>query len=298
MSAPLTPGVAFKLVLTCAFWGGAFIAARHLAQQMPHMTAATGRFVCALVPLFVYARLTGVLAWPNRRQVLGTLAMGATGVFLYNLFFFGGLAHVPAGRGALIVALSPVITLLAVKALARAPLGWRELAGVLLSLAGAVVVVTRGDFGPALSHAVGRGEWLIFCAILAWVAYTLITRHALAGMGAVAATAWSTLWGTLMLAAAVPFELAGGAPVAPDALSWLGMAYLGLFGTALAFVWYNQGVQAIGPARTVLFTNLVPVFAVLFSVLLLDEPLLVSAVLGGLMVVGGVTLANLQRPPR
>jgi drug/metabolite transporter (DMT)-like permease len=293
--APLTPSIVLKLIATCAFWGGAFIAGRHIAQQMPHFTAATGRFLFAAIPLLLYAHLRGELTLPSRRQLLGTALMGATGVFLYNLFFFGGLAYLPAGRGALIVALSPVLTLLTVKAIARTPLVMREVAGVLLSLSGAAVVITRGDLGSALAHAVGRGELLMFLAIVAWVAYTVITRYAVRGMSAIAATAWSTLWGTLMLAAAVPFELAGGVQVAPDLLSWVGMAYMGLCGTALAFVWYTEGVQAIGPARTVLFTNLVPVFAVLFSVVLLGEPLLISALVGGLMVVSGVTLANFQR---
>jgi len=127
---------------------------------------------------------------------------------------------------------------------------------------------------------------------VAWVAYTIIGKRALEGLSATAATAWSTLWGTLMLAVPALAELAGGAVSWPDSVSWLAMAYLGVCGTALAFVWYNQAVAAIGPARATLFTNLVPVFAVIFSVIFLGERPVLASLVGGAMVVSGVFLAN------
>jgi len=112
-------------------------------------------------------------------------------------------------------------------------------------------------------------------------------------MTALAATAWSTLWGTMMLALPAAFELAAGRATSwPDPASWIAMAYLGLCGTALAFVWYNEAVATIGPARATLFTNLVPVFAVVFSVVLLGERPVVASLLGGMLVVCGVYLAN------
>ena len=68
--------------------------------------------------------------------------------------------------------------------------------------------------------------------------------------------------------------------------------YLGAGGTALAFVWYARGVKTLGPARTAVFNNLVPVFGVLAGALLLDEPLAASLLLGGMIAVAGVSLTN------
>ena len=79
------------------------------------------------------------------------------------------------------------------------------------------------------------------------------------------------------------------------------IVYLGAFGTVIAFIWYYQAVQAIGPARTAVFNNLVPVFAVTFGVLLLGEQLLSSMLVGGAMVIVGVMLTNRRvgaAPPR
>jgi drug/metabolite transporter (DMT)-like permease len=67
---------------------------------------------------------------------------------------------------------------------------------------------------------------------------------------------------------------------------------LAIFGTVIAFVWYYEGVKAIGPSRTAVFNNLVPVFGIVFGALLLHEPILMSMIIGGTLVITGVTLTN------
>lgn len=76
---------------------------------------------------------------------------------------------------------------------------------------------------------------------------------------------------------------------------WFSLAFLGLLGTALAFVWYYEGLRQLGAARTVVFNNLVPVFAVLISWLVLNEPLNLSLIIGGVMAIAGVFLVNRVR---
>jgi drug/metabolite transporter (DMT)-like permease len=78
--------------------------------------------------------------------------------------------------------------------------------------------------------------------------------------------------------------------------AWTALAFLGVFGTGVAFVWFYEGVRRLGTARTAVFVNLVPVFAIAFGVLLLGETLEPSMVVGGLVVVGGVWLIN-RNPP-
>ena len=72
----------------------------------------------------------------------------------------------------------------------------------------------------------------------------------------------------------------------------VGLAFLGLFGTALAYIWFYDGVQTIGPARSAVFVNLVPIAAIALAVLLLGEPLERSMVVGGSLVVAGVFVIN------
>ena len=73
---------------------------------------------------------------------------------------------------------------------------------------------------------------------------------------------------------------------------WLALAYLGVIGTVVAFVWYYDGIRTIGATQTSIFTNLIPVFAVILSVVILKEKVSWYTWIGGLMVVGGVLWVN------
>lgn len=294
---PALGGIYARLVLTTAFWGGTFIAGRFLAQGMPHFTAATLRFLFALLGLLVFQRFSGAVARQalTRRQHLAIFALGATGIFAYNAGFFASLGRIPASRVSLMVAASPILTLIAVQLIERGRWSAQLVAGVALSFVGVLLIVSHGEPASLLHGALGLGELYFFGAVVAWVAYTLVIRYFLQGVPALTMTLGAAAWGVLLLGLPALGELAAGAVRWPSLAQWGALAYLGLCGTTLAFVWYNRAVGVIGAARATQFTNLVPVFGVLLSVLLLGESLALSGVLGGAMVIAGVLLANRPR---
>jgi len=285
-----------KLVLVALFWGGTFIAGRVLAPVLPPMTAATGRFAIAAALLYLLARrVEGGLPRLDRAQWLTTAALGLFGMFIYNLCFFGALSRMPAGRTALFVALNPTITALAAALLLRERLGAVKWLGIALAFAGVAIIITRGEPLNALhdlSQSVGMGELLMFCGISSWAAYTLIGRVALKGLSPIAATTYASFWGLAFLACGALFELPGVDWSRVGWQAWAGIAYLGAIGTVVGFVWYYEGVKAIGPSRTAIFNNLVPVFGVALSAVLLGETILASMVIGGLITIAGVMLTN------
>ena len=285
-----------KLLAVALFWGGTFIAGRIVAPQIPHMTAAALRFMVACALLVPLAwKVEGGLPKLNRAQLHATFALGATGIFLYNICFFAALERMPAGRTALFVALNPIVTALILAALFGERLGARRRIGIFIAFVGASVVITKGDLGGAIadfSQSVGQGELFMICAICGWAAYTIIGRHALKGLSPIAATTYASLWGLLLLMCGASTEWH---QFEPRHLSWQVLAallYLGAVGTVIGFVWYYEGVKAIGPARTAVFNNLIPVFGIGLGALLLGEPILISMVAGGILVIGGVLLTN------
>ncbi len=260
------------------------------------MTIATGRFVVAAVILIIVAyRVEGGLPKLTRSQFFSTLALGLTGISIYNVFFLAALERMPAGKTALLVAMSPILTGISVTIILKERLGWHRWAGLIFAFVGVVTIVTKGDVLHAtqsIISAFGWGEFFMMTAIVSWVAYTLISRFALKGLSPIAATTYATLFGTVFLLIGAAFELP---QLTTEMLTWKNAGaifYLGSFGSALAFIWYSEGVKTIGPARTVAFTNLVPVFGVLLGFLILSEPILPSMVIGGGIVIAGVTLTN------
>jgi len=288
-----TRGTYAKLVAVPAIWGGTFIAGRILALAVPAAVGSLLRFVVAVVALLAAAWwLEGGLPRLTRRQLVGTVLLGFTGIFAYNLFFLGALARLPASRTSLIIALNPIVTIAAASLLLGERMSARRWLGVAVALGGVWIVVSRGDVLGSVSGAVGLGELLMFGGVCSWAAYTLIGRRVLEGLTPLAATTWASLWGVALLAiAALPHVryVGIGDLTLPVVLSVL---YLGVLGTAVGFVWYYQAVQRLGAARTVIFNNLVPVFGATFGVLLLGEPLLPSMLLGGAIAVAGVMLVT------
>ena len=285
-----------KLFLVAFFWGGTFVAGRWLVGSVHPYSAAFFRFAIASVLLLLVTwRREGRLASLSLQQLLAVGALGLTGIFAYNLFFFQGLSLIGAGRAALIIALNPVFITLTSALIHKEGLPARRLLGILLSVCGAILVITRGQPQLIFEGGIGRGELLIFGCVISWTLYSVIGKTAMRGLSPLSAVCWSSLFGTAFLL--IPALMQGSFAEALhfSAGAWLAIGYLGLFGTVVGFLWYFQGIRAIGPSRAAVFINFVPVNGVLLATLLLGEALTLSVLAGGALVVTGSYLANSAR---
>ncbi len=286
-------GLVIKLILVAIIWGGTFIAGRVVTAEMPSASAALWRYVVASGALLVaLLGLEHALPSLSPRQWIGIALLGATGVFAYNLCFMQGLKTVPASRASLIIALNPAMTAVGAAVFLKEHLTRRKIVGIVLALLGAATVITHGRPAAVLDGAVGVGEVLIAGCVVSWVAYTLIGKRMLADLSPLAASTYAAWAGTLMLALAT---LASGETLLPPHASiaaWIGIAFLGVLGTAVAFVWYYEGLLELGAARAAVFINLVPVSAVALGVLLLGEALEPATIVGGVLVIAGIAMLN------
>jgi drug/metabolite transporter (DMT)-like permease len=278
-------------------WGGTWIAGRVIAQEVAApLAVAALRFALAGLVVAAFALGSGRrLPLPATPKAWGVIAgLAFTGVFLYGLCFFYGLQHIAAGRGALVVALNPVIVALLAWLFGQERMNLHKGLGITLALLGCLTVIGNGDPQALLEGEVGLGEWLILGCALSWASYTFIGRRLAQSLPALAVTLYASLLGALFLGLAA---LVAG-PIEPGAWSprvWSAMAFLAIGGTALAYTWFTAAVHQIGVARASVFINLVPVFAVLQASVLLDERLGMPVLVGGLLVITGVWLTSQQK---
>ena len=274
------------------FWGGTFIAGRNVAQQMGPFSAAFLRFAIASLCLILLAlNSNNRLERPRRQHIIPLILLGLTGVFSYNYFFFKGLKLIEAGRAAIIVATNPVFIALFASLIFKERMTYTRFFGICMSVFGAIVVITKGHPGLILSGGLGWGELFIFCCVASWAAYTLLGKAVLAGLSPFTAVTYSTVIGALLLLA--PAVIEGLIPAWPYTVSvWMNVSYLGVLGTVVAFVWFYQGIQKIGPTKAGLFINFVPISGVIMAYLILHEPLTWSLVAGVVLVSTGVYLTN------
>lgn len=283
-----------KLIGAMFMWGGTWIAGRIVAQELVAPLAAPAvRFLLAGIVLAGFALATeGRVPRPQSGAEWGIVSgLAITGIFLYALCFFYGLKHITAGRGALVVALNPVVVALAAWFLGQERMTPAKGAGAAIALAGCLTVIGNGDPFALVHGAVGIGEWLIIGCVLCWTAYTFIGRRATQTLSPLGATLWASLLGALLLG--VTALIQGGTDLREwSAAVWASVAFLAIGGTALGFTWFADGVKRLGAARASAFVNLVPVFAVLQAAILLDERLGFAVLGGGLLVIAGVWLTT------
>ncbi len=282
-----------RLIAVPAIWGGTFVAGKIVVTSLTPLMGSFARYSIACAALLVAAFvIEGGLPKLSVRQWLATFVLGLFGVFAYNLFFMGALARLPASRAALIIALNPAITIAISSVVFNERLGLRRWAGVLVALLGVAIVVSRGDFRSFTGGGVGTGELFMFAAVISWAVYTVLGRKVLGGLSPLAATNYAALWGTLLLGAVAAPHFDTLQAVHFDWRMIVSLFYLGVLGTALAFVWYYMSVKKVGASSTSIFNNLVPVFGVAISVALLGEPLLVSMLIGGAIAIAGVLMVS------
>jgi drug/metabolite transporter (DMT)-like permease len=282
-----------RLIAVPAIWGGTFVAGKFVVSVISPLMGSLGRYVVACVALLLAAFvLEGGLPKLTRQQWLSTFILGLLGVFAYNLFFMGALERLPASRAALIIALNPVITISISALLLGDRLSPRRWFGVAIALTGVWIVISRGDVVSIASAGVGWGELFMLAAVTSWALYTVIGRKVLTGLTPLGATNYAALWGTLLLTlvAAPHFSEIHAAQF--DWRMITALLYLGICGTALAFVWYYTSIKKVGTAVTSIFNNLVPVFGVAIGVAVLGEHLLPSMLIGGAVTICGVMMVS------
>lgn len=288
-------GTYFSLVLTMLFWGGTFIAGRALAGSVPPATAAFFRFAIATLALLVLCRIIdGRITFPRPRLWFPLFVLGLTGVFSYNICFFTGLQYIEAGRASLIIALNPLAITLFATLLMKEVLTLRQLTGVLISLTGAIFVISNGHPGSIFSGGFGKGELLILGCVASWATYSLVGRSVLKTLTPLAAVFYSSAIGCLLLLVPAIREGSFSPFVIPSLVDCVSLVFLGLCGTAIGFSLYYQAIRKIGATRSGVFINLVPFFSILLSWVILGEAIKPAVLSGGLLLLAGVTLTNLQ----
>ncbi len=290
--------VYFKLVVTAIVWGGTFIAGRIVSFQAQPFSAAFLRFLIASIVLLIFLARSSTDSLRIGLSQLGRLSLlGLTGVFLYNYFFFAGLETVSAGRASLIIATNPAVIALLAALLFGEQLTAVKTIGIFLSIAGAMVVISRGDPLGLLGSGLGRGELYILACVAAWVSYTLLGKWVMSELSPMVAVTYSCLIGTVMLIVPAVGEGVFAHMWHYATAVWMSLFFLGLFGSAVGFFWYYEGIRAIGASRAGVFINIVPISAIVLGFLILGEAIDASLVVGAVLVSIGVYLTNRTPTP-
>ena len=285
--------VYIKLFLATLFFGSTLVAGRVISANLPPFTSAFLRFSIASIFLIVFVfKKYGKFPRINFSQIILIICLGMTGIAGYNFFFFSGLKSITASRTAMIISLNPsVITILSIL-IFKDKFTKVKFAGIILSLVGALIVISRGNLQEVFRGKIGLGELFILGCVISWAIFSVLGKIIMKQLKPIIAITYSCLAGTLILL--VPAFLEGELfdSAHYNLVVWSSIFVLSFFGTTLGFTWFYEGINKIGPVRAGIFINFVPVFATALAVLILNEPLYPSLIIGAVFVLSGVFLNN------
>jgi len=270
-------------------WAANFVVVKGAIATVPPIGFAFVRFLVAGLVLLAILRLREGSAGIPRTLIVPLALLGGLGFGIYQILWASALTVTTAGTSALLVATTPIWTVLVAVAMRTEAPHRARFVGAAVGFAGvALVVAARGiDLGGA-----GVGDLATLGAAVCWGSYLALSAPLLASFSPLRLTTWAILFGTAVLAIPGSAQLAegGGGWVSPEAL--LAIAYSGIIAGGLANVLIFRAIAVVGPSRVANLQLLVPALTVLFAALALGEPILAGQVLGGAVIVAGILIAR------
>ncbi len=241
------------------------------------------------------SRLSTVVYTPEpitRRDWLSLLGLGIVGHFLYQYFFIGGLARTTVANSSLMLAATPVVIALISAAMGQERISRLHWFGAALSLAGIYIVIGQG---VSLEGSTITGDVMMFVAVCCWAIYTLGARELIQRHSPVGVTGISMAIGTAIYVPVMTPNLLRTDWSTVGSATWIAIIYSALFALCVAYTIWYIAVREIGSARTSVYSNLVPIVAMLTAVVFLGEHLTAARLAGAAAVLVGVALTRVGK---
>ena len=292
------------MVLVVFSWGMAWAVGRILALGLPPMTGAWLRYVLTMVLFYLWflgrALKGNDVNWlPTGRQTWRTVTLIAiTGVLGYQLFFMNGMRFTAAGDASLIITFNPVFTVLLAAPMLGQQITRKMFVGLFCGFIGVAVVTGWSPNTDIPFEDRILGDFMILLASLNWAMTTNNTKRMMEQRnGEQKATTleivvWYSLIGTVLLTPFAAWETWQHGIPEPTLTDWYAIIYLAAISTVLAYYWFAIGVEKLGATAAASYIFLMPVFGVLGGVILLDENIGWTLLLGFILIVVGVRVVQ------
>ncbi len=269
-------------------WSVSFAATKTAFSAFPPFGLGMARFLLPALLIALFLLATGKFRLPEKKDVKYFLWSGFFGITAFYALENNALRLNTASDAALINSSFPAITMLLDRIIFKNPISLRSSLGVLIAMSGIFFIVSAQP--PSVVAPDNRllGNIFMILVGISWAGYNFTTR-ALVGKYPMPVVSMYQFWaGALLFIPLLPFD--SGAWHVPDKASIMAYLFLSLFCSLIAYYLYAFGLKKVTPTRAMLIINLLPVFGVFFSVLLLDEKIYFEQIAGGAIIISGVML--------
>jgi len=285
------------LVLSNLFWAGNIVLGRGVVGMVPPIALAywrwTGAFLVAVGFAWPYLKQDAPVLLRHWRMML---LLSATGIATYNTMSYIGLTSTTALNVLLLQSAGPLFIILwAFVLFGERPTFWQA-SGVVVSLLGVATIAAHGSLETLLGLSLNRGDVWILAAMLIYGIYAALfrVRPSARPLSFLVATMGI---GSMMILPFYVWETAQGGRIQGGPPAWLAMAYVAVFPSFIAYLFFNRGIELIGAGRAGQSWHLMPVFGSILAVLFLGETFHIYHAVGIVMIAAGILLASIKPGP-
>ncbi len=282
-----------ELTFAAVAWGVSFIATKIAVQQVNPAVVVFLRFAIGAVIMLAILLARRQLTLPTLKEGLYYALLGFIGISFHQWLQSTGLVTAQASTTSWIVSTSPVFIALLGWFFLKEKLGLNTIFGIMLASLGVLLVVSKGSLSSLISGNFGTtGDLLVLISAPNWAIFSVLSRSALKDKPALFVLFYVILFGWLFTS--IPFVATHGwLEIAHlNTTGWLAVAFLGIGCTALAYIFWYDGLQAIPASRAGVFLYIEPLISLVVAAVLLGEAITLAALLGGGLILAGVWLVN------
>lgn len=285
------PHVAAFAAITA--WGLSFVATKVALEFLSPATVIFTRFALGVAVLHGILLARGLPLRPPAGRLGSLVLMGFIGIFVHQMLQVHGLERTTAVRTGWLIGLIPIWSALIGATFLRERLGLRRVVGLVLGFAGAVLVVTRGRLsGELLGLPQTTGDFLVLASTLNWAIFTAIGGGTIRELGSTRAITGSMLAGWILLTPLWVVRRGWEEYAALPASGWVAVLFLGLVCSGLAYLAWYEAMRRLPTTSVSAYLYLEPLVTLLAAVAWLGEPVAVTTITGGLVVLLGVYLVQ------
>lgn len=289
------------MILAAFFWAGAFIAGKFSVPYIPVCSLTFLRFFFAVIIMTLLFKVgdfgkdeSGQIYHLQKKHIPFFLFTGIVGMIGYHVLFFTSLKYTTAINSSIINAMNPIMTTIFAGLMMRTIFPKMQIFGIVLSFAGVILTITGADADVLRSLAFNKGDLIMVGAMLCWSIYGVFSKMKGTDIPAFWLTYYSFVSCMIFVSPLVilekPWVFIDRIPVS----AWIAVFYMSIFASVIGYLMQQVAIKEIGPSRTSIFINLVPVFSMILAVTILGEELKPIKLLTAGLIVAGVCICQIS----
>jgi drug/metabolite transporter (DMT)-like permease len=286
-----------KALFAVTVWGASFVATKIVLADISPITIVWLRFLIGVVILGITVISRKQFAVPNQTEWGYFALLGFLGITFHQWLQSNALQTSEASTTAWIVATTPVFMAILGWVVLKEKLGWMKIGGILLAFVGVLVIVYDGSLSAISLRSFGKpGDILILISAINWTVFSVLSRRGLKQHPAAFMMFYIMLIGWIFnsILFFTTQEISEVNQLTFN--SWIGMAFLGVFCSGLAYIAWYDALQVLSTAQTGVFLYFEPLVTVVVAFFVLGEAITAASLIGGGVIILGVWLVNQSSP--